>query len=82
MFGYSQEHIRNIASQIANDWERFAAILKFDADRIEYWKSVHTEPVEQAVQMLQVWMEDVADSGKDTNDELETFLGALKDYDL
>ncbi|GAU97315.1 hypothetical protein RvY_08634-2 [Ramazzottius varieornatus] len=79
---FTKEHIRNIASQIANDWERFAAILKFDADRIEYWKSVHTEPVEQAVQMLQVWMEDVADSGKDTNDELETFLGALKDYDL
>ena len=35
------------------------------------------------MQMLQVWMEDVADSGKDTNDELETFLGALKDnYNL
>jgi hypothetical protein len=76
---FTKEQIRNIASQIAGDWERFAVILKFDTDLTEYWKTTYSDPVEQAEQMLQVWMEALSDSGKDSNDELDKFLGALKD---
>ncbi|OWA54687.1 hypothetical protein BV898_19086 [Hypsibius exemplaris] len=76
---FSKEQIRNIAGVIAAEWEKFAHILKFGPDSIEYWKSANADPVEQAVQMLQVWMETLADSVKDSNDELMKFISALKD---
>ena len=76
---FSKEQIRNIASLIAGEWERFAEILKFGPDSTDYWKQANPDPVEQAVQMLQVWMEMLSDQDLDSNDELGKFLSALKD---
>lgn len=74
----NKDNILGIATQIGADWERFAGILKFDADSIAYWKSSHTDPVQQASQMLQVWTDQHSEPGSDSNGALEKLLGALK----
>ncbi|RWS05109.1 THO complex subunit 1-like protein [Dinothrombium tinctorium] len=51
--------IKDIAEKLRSDWKKVAPLLKFESDEIEYFESEFKESIDQAKQMLTIWLERV-----------------------
>ncbi|XP_050539159.1 THO complex subunit 1 isoform X2 [Daktulosphaira vitifoliae] len=54
------KHILNqVAEKIGDRWNLFAEKVGYQPDEIEFVKSIRTTPLDQALYLLEVWIEDV-----------------------